>query len=113
MIYRDIHDRQQTQLAQRIASWPGHTLTEAAKKLVRYSRQQVLTKQAFSSLVVTFDDTPYIFYGRTWHEVRWAYGIIPTKQEWESAAPDKLMNIEYRNSPAIAGRYVAIISWRS
>jgi hypothetical protein len=111
-IYRDITDRQATQLAQRIASWPIRKLTDAARDLIRYNYVEYTTKKVFTECIEEFDNETQLFHKEHWYPVKWMYGVIPTKQEWETASDNKVLVIEYRISPAISGRRIALISWR-
>jgi hypothetical protein len=113
MIYTDINDRQATQLAQRVGSWPYYRLSESAKQLVRSNTVEYITKKEIIDNLIIEDQVDYLNYNDALFRVKWAYGLTPTKQEWEDSPLDRIICVEHRVSPAIPGRRIAIISWRS
>ena len=102
-------DRQQTQLAYRIKYWPLAELSAAAIELIRMHKRFSIEKRV---IVACCDESKNTL---TWrgriYSIVWAYNNMPTEMEWDKVEESRFITMELRTSPAIAGYYVAILSF--
>lgn len=112
MLYKNLlfPDRHQTQLAYRIKFWPWTELSESGRKLVYSNKTQVVNCQWLEDNISAGDwGDSFLLRGTQYYEVVWAFNCVPTKLEWEAAKPDGKITVEYRRSPAIKDKRVAIL----
>lgn len=111
MIFKDVYNRQETQLAYRIKYWPGKDLSPSALRLIRKTTKEILTKEELLDCMMEVDGKDCLILNDTSYEIVWAFNNMPTRNEFETMIGDRRLMIEYRVSPVIAGSAVAIINW--
>ena len=116
MLYNNLAtpDRSKTQLAQRIRYFPWANLSEAGRKLVTTHHIKVMSCREIEDELIRHPDFHEVFLlkGEHLYEVVWAFNMIPTKTEWEQHGPEGLLTVEFRLSPAIPDKRVAILRFK-
>jgi len=108
MLYKEIHDRQETQLAYKIKFYPWQELSDKAKELIILRRRSYFRKH---DVVDMLDETMETFTLReTAYQIVWQYNNIPTREEWEKKSDGYLIHVDCRFSPALT-KPVAIFSF--
>ena len=108
MLFKEIQNRQETQLAYKIKCYPWQELSEKAKELIvlrkhsYFHKREILTKLNETLEVFTLRDTNY--------QIVWEYNNIPTQAEWEKKSDGYVIHIDFRFSPALS-KPVAIFSF--
>ena len=103
-LYADVDDRYETMLAYEASFFPFWHMKEAHKivfsKGLWISKEEVLRRcneeLTYIELLPQereFSELPFL--------IHWAYGNIPTKQEWERRHWASVIHLEYRISPLI------------
>lgn len=102
-------DRQQTQLAYRIRYWPFIELSAAAIELISSHKRFSIEKRVILACCCEAKNT---LTWRGWvYSIVWSYNNMPTEMEWDKVEESRLITMELRTSPAIAGYCVAILSF--
>ena len=109
MLFKDIIDRKQTQLAYRVKFFPWQVLTEAAKELVTRRAHTYMRKAKFLSNCN--EELTTFYYDNIHYTIVWEYNNIPTRAEWERRTDGYLVHLDMRISPAVDCHAVAIISF--
>jgi hypothetical protein len=102
-------DRQQTQLAYRIKYWPFAELSIAACYLISLHKRFYIEKRVV--LACCNESKNALTWRGTIYNIVWAYNNMPTEMEWDRVEEGRFITMELRTSPAIAGYYVAILSF--
>lgn len=104
-----VPNRAETQLAYKLKYFPSVFLSAAAKKLV-YSTQSVVMSKA-AILYRTDPPHDFIQFDNKAYKIVWAFNNIPTEEEWDKFSDSKGIHIEFRKTPAVPEKYVAIFSF--
>ena len=108
MLFKEVHNRQETQLAYKIKFYPWNDLSDKAKELIILRKQSYFRKY---DVVNRINETLETFTLReTTYQIVWQYNNIPTQEEWEKKSDSYLIHIDCRFSPALA-KPVAIFSF--
>ena len=108
MLYKEIHDRQETQLAYKIKFYPWQELSNKAKELIVRTSHEYFHKR---DIVAGLDETMETFTLRaTTYQIVWQYNNIPTQAEWEKKTDGYIIHVDFRFSPALP-KPVAIFSF--
>jgi hypothetical protein len=111
MLYRPLAtpDRSQTQLAFKLRYYPRRALNSNACKFIWNTIHITLTKaQVIEHLNA---DRTAIFFRGQYIPIVWQFNNIPTEGEWNKYHDSDFIDIEYRKSALIPGKYVAIFSF--
>ena len=108
MLFKEVHNRQETQLAYKVKFYPYDELSDKAKELIILRKQSYFRK----SRILEFIDESleYFNYRSTDYQIVWQYNNIPTQEEWEKKSDNYLIHVDFRFSPALA-KPVAIFSF--
>lgn len=108
MLFKEVHNRQETQLAYKIKFYPYAELSDKAKELITLRKHSYFRKQHVVNLLNESLDTFTL--RETSYQIVWQYNNIPTQEEWEKKSDSYLIHVDFRFSPALA-KPVAIFSF--
>jgi hypothetical protein len=119
MLYTVNSTRQDTQLAYRVRCFPWDVLSPAAKQLIVWRQGFYLRKMQLEALILQpqQDDPCQVpeFLHSEKHgifRIEWAYGSIPTQEEWDGKGDRFHIHVDLRISPACANSRIALLDFK-
>lgn len=108
MLFKEVNNRKETQLAYKIKFYPWQELSDKAKELIVLRKHNYYRK---SEIICRLNETLETFTLRdTEYQIVWQYNNIPTELEWERKSNSYIIHIDFRFSPAL-NKPVAIFSF--